>query len=478
MKKLNLGIGLLSSVLLVGCMPDSLTKYREEPVKSEATSGGSTSTSTTPSVNLSTLSAFQIKNISPTTKTTYHMHKFGQSFAATDCEIPVANLGDGETLLTNANGVTDTGANDIVCWLEAEELQLYHNGFDLQINVPANYCEYVRVSPFYFWKWQPANTQKVLKEVVCADAGYCAAGGPVTLSKVDKECEGDYSKQTPNAGPNCDEGSVIVNTYTYTSPATITVTSSETKCGGKRTACYGGPGVDYHVDNYGYPESWDNLTYDGATYTYSAKKMSGNYSGNRYLTNYSNLFSTGTYTYDYTTISSISGMEAFSNYSTTGSSTYTAQGLGSKYDNICNTGAGAMGCSGLTAASSAAIDYAMDARKAAHTTAGGTYDVQPFYEFTCLNWAEEVRGRIRLQVREWNQKFSSTTVAGDQVNRSNHSRLKKHSANSTDYETSGIKYWNDVSDWDTISSYGSQAGYVATSSAINSYGFSFPGSGL
>lgn len=479
MKKLNLGIGLLACMMMVGCMPDSLTKYHIEPTKPEATSGSSTtSSSTVPAVNLSTLSAFQVKNITAN-NTTYHMHKYGLNFAATDCEIPVANLADGESALTNADGVSDSGTNDIVCWLEAEELQLYHNGFDLQINVPANYCEYVAVSPFYFWKWAPANTQKVLKEVVCADPAFCAAGGAVGLNSDDKACVGDYSKLTPVPGPNCDEGSVIVNTYTYVSPASITVTSTETKCGGKRTACYAGPGVDFHTDTNGYPEIWDYLTYNGDSFTYSAKKMSGNgYSGNRYLTNYSTLFATGTYTYNYTTVSSITGMGAYADYSLVGNSTYTAQSLSTKYDNICNTGLGAMGCTGLAAASNAAIDIAVDALKAAHTTAGGSYPVQPYYEFTCLNWAQEVKGRIRLQVREWNQKFTTTTVAGDQVNRSNHSRLKRQSANSTDYETSGLLYWNDKSDWDTVTRYGSQSSYIPTTSAIDAYGFDFPEGGL
>lgn len=481
MKKLNLGIGLLGCMLLVGCMPDSLTKYHIEPKKEEAAAAGATSSSTIPAVNLSTLTTFQVKNITAN-NTTYHMHKYGQANAAVDCEIPVSSLADGETLLTDQTGDgSNSSANDIVCWLEAEELQLYHNGVDLQINVPAGYCDYVRIEPYFFWQWIPANTNKTLKAVTCDDsaAGYCtAAGGVQTPSVFEQACVADYSKQVPDPGPNCDEGSVTINTYAYTSPGAVVTTYGEPKkCGGKRSNCLAGPGKDYHVNTGGYPVGFDHWTWSGETVTYSVTKpdnLGKNLFSNRYVANYTNQFTTGTYTYDYTTVTSITGLEKYSDYDKSYSYSYAATLQAGTSTGSTTTVAITRidtSVSGITSGAISATDYASDPLK----DSSGTV-VNPFYTFTCLNSAEEVKGRIRLQVREWNQKFTTTTLAGDQVNRANHSRIKRHSSSSTDYETSGIKYWNDVMDWDTVLSYGSNAAYLPSSSppGISVSGYAFP----
>lgn len=460
---------LFTSILLTGCMPDSSTQWKEKPKVTEATSSGGDSSSTTSSVDVNSLTAFQLEDITED-DTTYHMHKYGAANAEVDCEIDNDDIADGETLLQD-------GVNDIVCWLEAEELQLYFNGAKLRTNIAPSMCEYIAVLPYYFWHWQPAQTIKYLKAQTCEDessVGCATAGGAYTPTAEMLECEGDYSKLT-DPGPNCDNGVVRTYNYKVLSGASVGTADPDTpytelKCGGKFSNCMNGPAKDYKVDAKGYPiwlltAAWDGSSVPLDITAPEKKGLKQNY----YISNYTNLFATGTYTYDYTTVGSVSGLENFSIYEGGASFTYadleavssTSVGFASKY-----IYAGAM--------TDTAIRYvAQDALK----TSGGV-EVNPFYIFACTNYDWEIKARIRLQIREWNQKFTSTTTAGDQVNRSNHSRLKRHSSNSTDYETSGIGYWNDRSDWDTPNDYGSVSAYIPASSASSAAGFLFPAHGL
>lgn len=467
MKKLNLSfISLLILFsLLQGCMPDSLTKFKkDEPKKATDTTQSVGETSTTPP-DLTTLGVFQLRNITQK-DTSYHLHKYGAGNKTAACEIPTNQL-------TNGNQVLVDDQSDILCWLEAEEMQLFFNGADFQINVPPGFCEYIQVKPYYYWNDQPKNTFKTVENVVCAEsnASCASVGGP---QDADLRCEGDY---TLAGGPNCDEGTITLYSINVTAdvpenpdtPAIefknglISQIRTTIKCGGKRTNCYGGPGKDFAVNTGGFPIPIDYLAYTGQSVNYSVTSpgpLGKNYGGNQYISNYTQTFTNGVYEYDYTKINTFTGMDSYSKFIPASASRFVTS---ASYNDIGDSSFAVN--NGVVATSTAITDIALDPLKG--TSSG--YRVQPFYEFSCLNFSHEVKGRIRLQIREWNKKFESPSVSSD-VEEGSSANLVKQSLDEDDYETSGIDYWNDVSNWDTpfaFSGPNNTAGECQTYTAIN-----------
>jgi hypothetical protein len=497
MKKFNFILihSLTLSLLLTGCMPDSLTKFKKDPPKAKiAPATTETETEVDPSdpPNLSILSSFQLRNITAN-DTSYHMHKYGKNNQSAACEIPIADLEDGDSILVD-------GSSDILCWLEAEEIQLYFNGANLQVNAPAGQCEYIQVKPYYYWNAQPKNTQKKLKQVTCgnpADTACTAVGGANTLETEDLTCEGDY---TSVGGPNCDEGYVQTNVINITAavaanasstPPTdaiasiVTSTVTKTPCGGKRTNCYGGPGVDFKLSKNGYPIPVNYLAFTGQSINYSITApgpMGKGFDSNHYISNFTQLFvgaqdaDTKYYIYDYTTMDDqTTGFDAFSWVSTTETDTYAELGLSTLVD-----------LSAASSTHSAIVNIASDPLKRANSTlyrsAASTwitrtisYPVQAFYEFSCLNFAQEVKGRIRLQIRDWNKKFQTPVLS--EVSESAPESLLMHSQYYTHYETSGVGYWNDITSWDFPYPYIyiiDREGTPSTNDPLTGLGFLFP----
>ncbi len=426
---------------LQGCMPDSLTKFQKDAPTKAVTAAPLTVSPVAPP-DLTTLQYFQVKNITQAS-TSYHFHKYGAGNASATCEIPVTAIADGETLLTDE-------VNDILCWLEAEEEQLFFNGVDFQINTPAGVCEYIEVRPYYYWNYQPRNTQKLTASVTCDDL--TCGGTGLTPQAADMSCYGDY---TGNEGPNCDEGYIVVKTINVTAgtaaaPGDIVTIAINppVACGGSRVNCYKGPGVDYKVNSKGFPVPIDTLSYNGESINYSVMApgpLGKNYYGNQYISNFTALFATGLKTYDYTSIGSVTGLEKFNLNSTNSGEVPMLPGtrITGKANTVDQAQYGTY------------TDAAIDPLKISDSTlykenattwvnTPRSYDVNPFYEFSCLNYAHEVKARVRVQVREWNQKFRTPTAINTEVEESAPLRLLKQGL-----ETSGIRYWNDMSNWDT-----------------------------
>ena len=61
--------------------------------------------------------------------------------------------------------------NDILCYLEIGEQDLYFNGLNLNLNVSGAQCEFVRHNPYTLYKWEPgdtnANTYKHVVPATC-----------------------------------------------------------------------------------------------------------------------------------------------------------------------------------------------------------------------------------------------------------------------------------------------------------------------
>lgn len=436
--------------MLQSCMPDSLTKYKkEEPQRTTASAMPPTA-----APDLVSLGSFQLKNITQK-DTSYYLHKYGEGNQNTACEIAKTDLGSGDSALID-------GVNDIVCWLEAEEMQIFFNGADFQINTPIGLCEYTQIKPYYFWNAPPLNTNKIITQVTCdADPATCTAiqnaanaanfsNGFTTdengdgLWDTNEICEGDYS---PDGGANCDEGTITLIEQNVNDMGATSTSTSIKKCEGKRTACYAGPGVDFKTNSSGFPIPVNYLSYTGQSVNYSITApgpLGKGFGSNHYISNYTQTYTTGQYTYDYTVGSSTTGMQAYSNYSA------------------------------VSNPSNQIRLKATDPMKRADSSATKKYPVQPFYEFSCLNYAHEVKGRIRLQIREWNQKFDQPVTA--QVAEASPAALIRHTIDPTiDSETSGVGYWNDVNNWDTPIEWGVVAPYIPPyPTDRDDTGFAFP----
>ena len=440
----NIKLKFISSFILIftlqGCMPDSLTKFQKDaPKKAAAPLAISASTAAAAAVappDLTTLQYFQVRNITQAS-TSYHFHKYGAGNASTDCQIPITAIADGETKLTDES-------NDILCWLEAEEQQVYFNGVDFQVNTPAGVCEYIEIKPYYYWNYAPRNTQKLTVSVSCDSLATCAGYTPKVP---DMSCYGDY---TSSGGPNCDEGYIIVKNISVTAGVATISINPPLSCGGKRVDCYQGPGVDYKVNSNGFPVPVDTLSYNGESINYSVMApgpLGKNFYGNYYVSNFTALFATGLKTYDYTNIGSLTGIEQFSSNNTTPDTSVTSAARTAAGNAVIPPGQADIGTY---------VDEALDPLKTSisylsqsntNTWLGSlskTYDVNPFYEFSCLNYAHEVKARVRVQVREWNKKFKTPVANYTEVEESAPVSLLK-----LNLEASGIRYWNDIMNWDT-----------------------------
>ncbi len=126
------------------------------------------------------------------------------------------------------------------CILEVEELDLYRNGAEFQLNVDAKLCEYVSYTPMRFANFQPGHTVKKEFVVGCDDVcselspDYCANLAGRKFSTYDgsstvhsnssvfpfydeifsaNTCRYDYTDPLFPDNPNCDEGKIT--TYKY-----------------------------------------------------------------------------------------------------------------------------------------------------------------------------------------------------------------------------------------------------------------------
>lgn len=488
MKSCKIYFSLLSLTLLTACMPDSMTKYKETPVKAVAGSSGSSSTTTTTTTttgtDISTLGYFQVQDVTAVNPA-YYLHKYTASSDATqECQIDNDDLlQDDSTQLSSV----DTATNDIACWMETEESKLYFNGAKFRVNVAADTCDYVTVTPYFFWQYKPGTTNKHIIisdcDAVCAIAYPTQCGGQLDYTDAQLSCKYNYS-DFGESGPNCDPGTVTTYTYSIHDEDTSSAgcdftgstapTISETDCGGELNNCLAGPGVDFSSASDGWPTTKYYYAVDGLSEDIVIDSpFSKGHSSVRYASNFTNICEdpdndANVYKYGFTSVTPQSiGLQAYADDNTsTTAITYAGLGEGFAAGDVV----------GGVLATTAATPLVDDPFKLTN----------PYYEFTCLNFASEVKGRIRVQIRDWNRIFTrpsgvNTWSTLDEVARANHSKLRKQSSTSTDYEGPGLGYWNDFMDWDTNTRYGAINQPAANSCEVgnvDNIGFAFPGAGL
>ncbi|HLE10648.1 MAG: hypothetical protein A2504_12755 [Bdellovibrionales bacterium RIFOXYD12_FULL_39_22] len=371
----------------------------------------------------------------------YVLHK--QATTSTECAIAKTVIGsadkDEEILWDNAQ--------DMLCILDVEELDLFYHGVSFEINVPADVCEYVRYRPYYYYLDTPGISNTTYTKHVVADGSNC------TLSNQnDGEPYFLYDQQGPEGALNCDTGTSTAFIYSHTGTdgsacdavdagALSGIPQDTSYAGGSWENCESGPGagVENHSNYYfaaeGMVEKW---SYDAP--------MSKGFSSNVYLANYTKQCDSET------------------NTTTLGEELY-ALGEESALTNEGTTNAVAQSYG----------RYLSGPRKLSNV----------YYSWECLDKAYDVKARIRLQIREWNRMFDEddTTVEISKF-------IPQYASTGVDgtalmdawgNESSGIDYWNDIFDWDDFSDlnngYTSQPEDLDDSTCDNPATpiFSFPG---
>jgi hypothetical protein len=239
---------------------------------------------------------------------------------------------------------------DIGCNLEAEELELFYTKLKMTASIGGGACEYIGFRPYAFWQYAPIKSAKT----VHYDSG-CASGVPGAISASPTSadlCDGNY---TNAGGPNCDEGvlNVTVHTRTAAAGACDTTATQTIACAGVKTACLAGPVTTVMSSaelSSGY-RSQTVASSSGATKTWELK------SSVEYL--------------DITNLRNANGV----------------------VNNACSD----------TRAD--ANTWAADQASRLSTVSPFGGGESPFYEFTCLDAAKDIKARIRLTVREWNRTF-------------------------------------------------------------------------
>lgn len=208
----------------------------------------------------------------------YKLHKTGSGNWNEDCSI------ESDSPLTNQTFIDEDDdenkIKDITCFLEAEELSIYHSGLKFKINSAPNTCNYISYIPFSYFNRMPGDSTTSYIQILCAGG---ANNDDVTTFAVDPDnisyrnmleikggvyagC-GEYVNQdipfflresinevSPNfcrfkysdkGKENCDVGTVNVTTYTLTKIDEDLIlsggTTVPTKCGGKVMDCVRGP---------------------------------------------------------------------------------------------------------------------------------------------------------------------------------------------------------------------------------------------
>ncbi|MFZ4712347.1 MAG: hypothetical protein ACOYL6_01430 [Bacteriovoracaceae bacterium] len=433
-------------VTVTGCMPDSLTKYRVDPIVPTAVPTVAAGTT-----NFSTLEYFQVTNQTSGGNYSLFVDQASTTSSAYTCAIEKSEITAVQTDISanpsTSSGVIGTDA-DVTCYLNADELELFHKGLSLKLQVPAGICEYLAYDHYSFFQYQYRNSTaenvQTVATVYVSDDGCSSL--PTNIPATTALCVGDYSGNNP-AGPNCDDGSItnITNTVHMTgaggnpNPCTITgatvVTTTTTECGGKIGSCLNGPAVDNQdksaTTNWprqmvvnasaGYEKQWDFAT-----------PISKGHGSNLYLANYTNRCSTSNLVNRYS--DELGGVCSSGLYTTQ----VTCEDNGFVWSpNTNNLASFASDFSKATGIGQRDLMY--DPRKGPN----------PFYTFSCLDQDFEVIGRIRVMVRDWNVRFSKT--ADDTVLHYTNDGTKMDRGGS---EPGGITSYNDFADWDDFAKSG------------------------
>lgn len=350
---------------------------------------------------------FKVEN--PTTAPTFFLHKVGDAEISRKCRVNAADLLD---------PTTDFKALDIRCFLDVEEHDLYQIKMKLTESAGPGVCQYVEYAPFSFNQFAPQKSLGVSSRyatVQTVKTG-CAIAGVTPTADM---CDGNY--QYFNADfPNCDEGYLdyVAETWADNGGGCVMTASLPTRvsCGGTKSKCLAGPVKDLLTAAELKLGKRSVIAESSTGYTRTFEHSSP--LDNSYLTNLS-----------------------------------VANGV---INNQCSSTNDHVDSWANKTAS--IPDY-----KSPHGSQN------PYYEFTCLDSAQEIKARIRVIVRDWNRAFRIS----DDVDNQSYTAPAAY-MNILTADPFGSSY-NDRSDWDDDYSGNGSALYTGATVAASCANQTAPG---
>jgi len=437
---------------------------------------------------------FKVTNESATLLN-YKLHKTGAGNASTECSIRKE-----DTSFTNDNYIEDDNVYDISCFLEAEELSFAAGGMSLGVYASKNTCDYVAYSPFSFYNKIPGDSSTTILKINCADGmgpeldnttrNAIQASlplphntGPITAVdcvnnyidlniddteddnrsafKVEEDeqlCRFNYLDGDEE---QCDIGVITVHEIELTEDETEgvvvgTPTTTTIECGGQHYNCIRGPiklideeksrvaevnetelNKDFST-KYDFPapaeEGIQNWEYVNFRRHLASEEINFFDSTDITDNNYKNAFDTQTnFNPDI--------LDRYSANKNLVSGTLIDDAVWDKNSYIYATPGDTTSKKLQNAKPLAAEPY----------LGYGAYRTSPFYTFYCLDYAREVKARIRLMVRDWDRIFTSTTdltLISDI--KSGVDARQDNSGQEVPDEEDEFNDFNDKYDWDNI----------------------------
>jgi hypothetical protein len=283
----------LALLFIITTLASCNEKITPELQDANTTNGGNTTTVVPPKEY-----SFKITNTSPLLLN-YKLHRTGASNSSFEfnafeapCEVNLGSTQLSNTIFRAGNPSNPKNHTDISCYLEAEELSLFHGGFSFAIEASPNTCDYIGYSPFSFFSRMPGDSSTSLTRVSCETDTTTSAvvaaeptaprdlNGPIgcnqivddTIATVDDDndpatpevevrksftvtsdadlCRFNYKQQNTEAATACDIGIITIREFkvshtpaTDTDPAVVKVTEDykEIDCGGQIKNCVAGP---------------------------------------------------------------------------------------------------------------------------------------------------------------------------------------------------------------------------------------------
>ena len=339
-------------------------------------------------------------DVSPATNASYYVHRYDSTDptdVSLDCTVP-------------KEGATET---DIICYVEAPELELLNEGIAFHYNVPAGMCEYHQLKPFYYFSAQPVLGPTEV--TIDRDGVSCTLNGPTQLGLGVRPCDTDLATALGNSDVafqlTIDDPVLCAGDYTRNGVEVrggignccigryqqTVIDGGETTVtwedwGGSYGNCADGPATatdgqdafdELPINIYEY--AWDN----GLNRLYDLRRTTIN--------------------------DALVPVSYYANYY--GDPTSTA----------------------LSGISSIDLDWVGDERYG-----------QPSYEFLCLDQAEDVKARIRVYVRAWskNSEFQTylTTGSGDHLASGSETDFPNPSP-LPPYDYDDSNHWEEISAW-------------------------------
>jgi hypothetical protein len=287
---------------------------------------------------------------------------------------------------------TATSGGNMVCILDADELDLYAQGTSLSYTVPAGMCPYVNVTPYFYYKLQPGKGPSEVTVTVDETTGAVTEsdsgdGVPSTTTATTQKvtvatpytstptCTADY---TLAGGPNCCYG-----TYNLTVVEDGTSSSTSESWGGNPNNCLSGPAMDSQTLVAGAAGDLANGYPKSSLYTLDGGALNGKYVIKSPL---SKTFVTNAY------------IANFWQSGTTGDYPLTSDGVGTASPNamqgpLLPAGTSNPGCE-----------------------AGQFCSGNPWYEFDCWDQAQDNIARIRVLIRSWTSNTQFESFVANQTN--------------------------------------------------------------